>query len=343
MVNIHGLTRKIPEEVKREVRKRSKFGCVICRAGLYDYEHIDPEYVDAKVHDPDHICCLCSSCHDRVTRHHFSKGYVRKRYSEIESADSLTVKAPFGFLEFHDGKAEIKIGGITYDPGVKSIVRYHGKDIFAISPATDYAEAGINAVFLDDEGNETLKIVNNEWQGVLDAWDIEIIGPKISVRKKKGTFALVIRLEAPSRIVIEYLDMRIRDAHILVSDSSYAVGRYLSEREIIWFHAYMLQISAPLEESCAIEFMTPFEAEWRDQKWIGKGPRWATQDNQFVTQSGLGVACKRMGVVVGANCLKFSPSQFAFGGPRPLKLMKRAVFKRPDQVAAYIACGGDLR
>jgi len=38
--NRHGLHRRIPAAVEREVRQRCKFGCVVCRAGFYDYHHI---------------------------------------------------------------------------------------------------------------------------------------------------------------------------------------------------------------------------------------------------------------------------------------------------------------
>ena len=40
--NRHGLSRHIPASVTREVRQRSKFGCVMCRIGFYEYEHINP-------------------------------------------------------------------------------------------------------------------------------------------------------------------------------------------------------------------------------------------------------------------------------------------------------------
>lgn len=43
MVNQHGLQRGIPDPIKREIRQRSKFDCVVCRSGLFNYEHIEPE------------------------------------------------------------------------------------------------------------------------------------------------------------------------------------------------------------------------------------------------------------------------------------------------------------
>ena len=339
MANKHGLPRDIPDSIKRQIRQRSKFGCVICRAGIYDFEHIDPEYGDAKNHNPGEICCLCTSCHAKVTRGHFSKAYVRKKYNEVQAADITEIPPPFGELDFHDGKAELKIGGISYDPGVNTVVKYHGKEIFSISPSNGTDSAGINAIFLDDVGNDTLQISNNVWLGAIEAWDTEVIGPRIKVRKRRGVFSLVLRLEPPSRIIIEKLDMRVADAHILVSEQSHALGRYSDEKNIYWFHANMVHMGAPLPGASAIEFLTYFEAEWRDQKWNGHGKRMATADGMNVMQTGLGVTNKRMGIIVGANCLKFGIGSLAFGGPRPAKKMRQVLFKDPDNVCKYIATG----
>lgn len=66
--NKHGFSRYIPQETKLEIRRRSKFGCVVCRCAFYQYEHIIPEYHDADEHNPDNMCLLCGHCHDKVTR-----------------------------------------------------------------------------------------------------------------------------------------------------------------------------------------------------------------------------------------------------------------------------------
>lgn len=336
MSNKYGLPRDIPYPIKQEIRQRSKFGCVICRAGIFDYEHIDPEYKDATTHNPDDICCLCTACHAKVTRRHFSKAYVRKKYTEVAGADHAEIPPPFGDLDFHNGKAELTIGGILYDPGVTAAVKYHGKEILSISPSDGTDVAGINATFLDNNGEETLRILGNVWQGATRAWDTEVVGPRIKVRKRKGGFALVLRLEPPGRIIIEKLDMRVADAHILVSEKSHAIGRYYDDNKINWFYANMVHMGEPLPEASAIEFLTPFEAEWRDQKWNGRGQRLATADNAIVMQTGFGASNKRMGIIVGANCLKFGIGAFSCGGPRPIKKMRQLVFNEPDRVAEYI-------
>lgn len=57
--NKYGLSRYVPSDVRRIVRQRCGFGCVICGLSLYDYEHFAPYFKDAKSHDPDGITLLC--------------------------------------------------------------------------------------------------------------------------------------------------------------------------------------------------------------------------------------------------------------------------------------------
>lgn len=339
MPNKHGLPRNIPDPIKRDIRIRSKFGCVICRAGIYDYEHIDPEYSSAKIHKPDDICCLCNSCHAKVTRGHFSKDYVRKQYIEISQAKIEDIRPPFDKLDFHDGRAELKIGGISYDPGLNTIVNYEGQTIFSISPSNEGEAARLNALFLDRDGHETLRIVDNVWHGATSSWDTEVVGPRIKVRKKKGEFSLILRLDPPGRIVIEKLDMRVADAHILASEHSYAIGRYIKNEEIYWFHAKVTHIGSPLLGASAIEFVTPQEAYLRDRNLIGRGQRLATPDNDIVLQTGLGVAHKSAGIIIGANCLRFRVESFASGGHRPINNVRNRVFYAPDKLSEYISTG----
>lgn len=337
--NRFGLPREIPDKVKREIRRRSKFACVICRAGIFDYEHIEPQYHDATIHDPENICCLCTACHAKVSRGHYSKAYVKEKYNEVQAANPSLLRPPFDQLDFHEGKAEIRLGGLAYGSGLTTIIKYHGVELVSISPTYLSDVVGINALFMDDDGNETLRISDNVWHGSLKAWDTEVIGPRIMVRKRKGQFSLKLRLEPPGKIIIEKLDMRVADAHILVSERSYALGRYHRDDKLFWFHASMVDMATPLPGAAAIEFLAYEEAESRDQQWNGRGQRLATEDNLFVLQTGLGVADKSLGIIVGSNCLDFAISELASGGPHSLSTMRRIVIKHPEQVCRYIGTG----
>ncbi|GAA3997406.1 hypothetical protein GCM10022211_03460 [Sphingomonas humi] len=78
MPNKHGLSRTIPADVKREVRQSCQFGCVRCRASLYQYDHFDPEYADATEHAADGIALLCPTCHDLKTKGVLTAARVRE-------------------------------------------------------------------------------------------------------------------------------------------------------------------------------------------------------------------------------------------------------------------------
>jgi hypothetical protein len=156
--NRYNLSRYIPAEIKREVRQRSKFGCVICRRGFYQYEHIDPPFEDAKIHDPDCICCLCGSCHDSVTRGHLSKSAIKAAYAKVSTQSMTEAGPPIGPLDFHDGTAELVIGGLKYSPVVHSVLRYHGCDLFNVKPGIDGEPGQISAMFTDDQGKLSLRL-----------------------------------------------------------------------------------------------------------------------------------------------------------------------------------------
>lgn len=47
-VNKYGLKDTISSLVKREVRQRCGFGCVNCGNAVYQYEHLDPTFAEAK-------------------------------------------------------------------------------------------------------------------------------------------------------------------------------------------------------------------------------------------------------------------------------------------------------
>ncbi len=53
--NKHGLSRTIPEDVKRQVRQACGFGCVCCGFAIVTYEHIEPEFHNAESHDPENM------------------------------------------------------------------------------------------------------------------------------------------------------------------------------------------------------------------------------------------------------------------------------------------------
>ncbi|MGY4227611.1 hypothetical protein ACVMIH_004972 [Bradyrhizobium sp. USDA 4503] len=211
MQNRHGLNRDIPAEVKRAVRQRDGFGCVVCGKAIYDYEHFDPEFADATKHDPEGIILLCISCHAKKTRGYLSNETI----ASARKAPKCKQKG-FSFEEFDIGTTppEILIGELSATD-VETLIEIFGTKIFSISaPAEAHMPFTINALLTDPNGNTILRIVDNEWQSPVENWDVETKGGKIIIRRGLGDIILVIRTEPPSKLIIERLYMYHRGTFI---------------------------------------------------------------------------------------------------------------------------------
>ena len=73
---------------------------------------------------------------------------------------------------------------------------------------------------------------------------------KFAFRRAHGNIVLQLRLDPPGRIVVERLDMRLGDSHVLETERTYAIGRYFDDNSSIsWVHAMLLKfrIRRPVE------------------------------------------------------------------------------------------------
>ena len=333
-INKNGLNRYIPESVQREVRRRSKFGCVICREALTVYEHIIPTFADATEHNPENICLLCGTCHSAVTNGHRSKASVFATYKRIQSQSAEEAGHPKGWLEFHQNSAELVIGGLRYMPMVKTILRYHGEDLIRIVPGDGERPDTISAAFYDQNGQRTLELCENTWQASVDSWDVDLRGSRITVRMDPKHIALQLRLDPPGRIVIEHLDMRINDAHILVSETNYAVGRYLDDENIFWT-SVNVRINGASEHAAAIELTTPDELKWRILFANGAGTGLGTVGGDYVILGGVGCLVVPLGISIASRCGSFHLLREACGA-KPLSDMRAMLKKDQESFVRYI-------
>jgi hypothetical protein len=214
-INQHGLARSIPAAVKREVRKKCGFGCVICGSGLYEYEHVDPEFKDAKEHIADGITLLCPGCHGRVTKTQWSKSKVKKHMAAPEALSNGYAGDVFDLC---GGNPFITVGGMTLR-NCRVPLRIFGKDILKFEPPTD--EGGpflLSGTLCDELGRPTLVIDKNEWKASSDSWDVTTIGAAIEVRNGPGDIVLRLVANPPNGITIERLKMTFGPVDIFASE-----------------------------------------------------------------------------------------------------------------------------
>jgi hypothetical protein len=61
-------------------------------------------------------------------------------------------------------------------------IRICGDEVFSISGPADLGQPFLlNARFFDQNGQPILDIVENEWRSSSENWDVEVVGPRISI------------------------------------------------------------------------------------------------------------------------------------------------------------------
>lgn len=275
-------------------------------------------------------------CHSEVTRGQRSKASVRTAYDRIQT--DTNVAPPTGPIDLFDGRAELVIGGLHYSPLVRSVVRYDGVDVIRVDPGAGRQPGSISATFTDDLGMPLLYLEENAWIGSLDNWDLVVTGPRLTIRRQEREIALQLRLDPPGRVVIERLDMRIGDAHIVASESAYAAGRYLGDGRIAWLHA-KVRVTRASENGAAIEFMTAETLRNRISRVQPDAPQLKSADGNYLMASGLGAAWVPAGIAIASGCA-FELGELA-SGPRTLDEVRRRVWANSPTLARYVATGTD--
>ena len=335
--NKHDLSRNIPEGVKRQVRKNCGFGCIICRSGIYQYEHIIPEYSNAEEHDPNKICCLCGTCHDAVTRGIISKETIANKYIKIqESVKNGKVTPPTGPIDITTKCPTITIGSFLYKAGLSTLVKYHDKSIISFSPGRDGEPGRIDALIHDRDGNLSFQIIGNEWIGPTNKFDMRVKGKSLKIWEKRGETVLQLVLNPPNDITVKYLDMKIGSGHIIATDKTYVIGRY-HQSSISWVHATM-QINRCSSKANAIEFTSVVDLEMRDL-YLGKNSQELhTNDRKIVMNAFNGIMIKPLGIALGAFTGSHSVANVAVG-QQPINKIREVIKKHPNEICRFIATG----
>jgi hypothetical protein len=224
--NKHGLSRDIPSEVKRVVRQNSCFGCVLCRSAVYTYEHIEPSFVDAKFHDPSRIALLCPTCHALVTKGRIPKEHISSKYSSIQSSSSVQRPSDQEFFAHYGNSLTVRLGSSEFQE-FRSIINIDGVDVLSYNKSSETGAYVVTGIFYDRLGKELFRIVENEWIGPIDAWDVEQVGRRLTIRSSpKNVVFEAMKDNDKSELNITRLDMFFAPFHVAIDSGSLLVGQY---------------------------------------------------------------------------------------------------------------------
>jgi hypothetical protein len=215
--NRHGLSRNIPAEVKRTIRQRSGFGCVICGFAICHYEHVDPEFLDAREHNADCMTLLCGRCNDKKRRGILSKEAVKramlnpKCLQEGFTFDTFDVGTSLPTIQFSDSTWTANKAFV--------LLRINGTDLVRFEPPEEEGSPFLlSAQFYNYKGKRIFWIERNEWFGDSSNWDIETIGQVITIRRAAREYELEIRNIPNERLIINKVNMLYKGYKIKGND-----------------------------------------------------------------------------------------------------------------------------
>jgi hypothetical protein len=223
MKNKYQLSRNIPTATKLEIRKRSWFGCVMCGCGVTEYEHVNPEFHEAKVHDPNCMTLLCSNHHTLKTKKLLSVQAIQKAmlnpYCKTNGFASSFFDSPMDDPMFTFGNNVFK--------GLSFPISIHGKPILKVTkPELEGECFKISGTFYDSLGNPSLEIIDNEWKVYSNVWDFDQVANRILIRENKLKTCLELESLPPNRIGINILDLNHQKYKIRVVKNELLINHF---------------------------------------------------------------------------------------------------------------------
>jgi trigger factor len=191
----------IPPEIKREVRKRCGFGCVICGMPLYEYEHM-LEWAEVKRHVASEITLLCRLHHGEKTngllpkenvieanKNPFNlKAGVSKNHLLHYSGKNVQLVLANSVFQFNDLPENSFFAPLVVD-GL-AIVGFRVED----------GKLLLQFIAFDEFNVPVLQIVDSELIYRAEQWDIEWIGQKLTFRQAQRKILLQLVFEPPHTI-----------------------------------------------------------------------------------------------------------------------------------------------
>jgi hypothetical protein len=235
-INKPVLSRYIKDDIKKIIRQNSKFGCVVpnCRNIIYEYEHLLPEFKDAKIHDPEKMCLTCPTHNPRKAgingEELYSKEQLIDFYLKIkESKEPLKITNKDIFSGFNNS-IKVQLGSLICE-NISSLIEIDGNNIFSFNENPDKSifapEILFNGRFEKPNGKLLFEIIENEWLSNSEHGDLIYKNGVLTIFDENQTPIFLIRKVPTENILkIEKLDLWSYPFHIFIENGSLVVARH---------------------------------------------------------------------------------------------------------------------
>lgn len=194
----------IPANIKREVRQRCGFGCVICGMPLYEYEHM-LEWAEVKRHVAEEITLLCRQHHGEKT-----KGLLPKE--DVAEANKNPYNKQAGvsaqqFLHYSGQTVRVHIADSCFEYTDLPDGRFFAPLVIDGLPIVGFRleqdQLLLHFIAFDELNKPIIKIIDNELIYDASQWDIEWIAQTLTIREAHCKILLEIMFSPPSEITIK--------------------------------------------------------------------------------------------------------------------------------------------
>ncbi len=194
---------KIPELIKREVRQRCGFGCVICGLPLYEYEHMEG-WAIVQRHIASEITLLCG-------KHHREKTNCLLPLASVREADQnphnkrAGVSHPYD-LHYSGNSCELVVGSNYFkhdnlmDGMVMTAVAIDCIPLLAFT--FEQGHLFITLQVFDEQSQPVLWVERNELLYCSTPWDICLEGRNLTVREGLRQVLIEIVFSPPNRLEV---------------------------------------------------------------------------------------------------------------------------------------------
>lgn len=217
MADNGGVRPSIPESMKREIRQRCGFGCVVCGLPLYEYDHM-AEWAEHHRHVADEITLLCDRHHKEKTNGLLSRAQVIEANQSPYNIERAL--SPWYGLHYSGEQSTIRLGDLEIKSGT-------GRDIVALLiddlPILHFSRMGgggysLNAVILDEDDEIVLTIIDNALTYSVGEWDIDWVGRTLTIREALKAIRLQLRFDPPNRVTVTRGVLRHNGIEVWVSE-----------------------------------------------------------------------------------------------------------------------------
>ncbi|MFG2309648.1 HNH endonuclease [Streptomyces sp. NPDC048566] len=193
----------IHETVKREVRKRCGFGCVLCGAPIYQYDHMH-EWSQGGTHEPDNLTLLCASHHEEKTKKLLPTEKVRQ--ANKNPFNRSRTESPAHVLHYYGDSFEVFMGSTqftqTLSPGgACNLVEVNSESLLNLR--VDQGSLLVSLKLYGSDGSPLVTIDDNELTYKTASWDVQFKGRALTVREGKGKIRARLAFDPPRRLHLQ--------------------------------------------------------------------------------------------------------------------------------------------